>query len=81
MAARDQARRLPRHRAQAGRPRLYSRPGNDLTRHFPLIVDVLARLELLREPNHHQRKSDQKEEETPARTVVSLVPHFPLALC
>jgi bifunctional non-homologous end joining protein LigD len=24
--------------------RLYSRPGNDLTRHFPLIVDALARL-------------------------------------
>jgi hypothetical protein len=48
--------------------------------HFPLIVDALARLELLREPNHHQRKSDQKEEETWARTVVSLVPHFLLAL-
>jgi ATP-dependent DNA ligase len=24
--------------------RLYSRPGNDLTRRFPLIVDALARL-------------------------------------
>jgi hypothetical protein len=24
--------------------RLYSRPGNDLTRRFPLIVDVLSRL-------------------------------------
>jgi bifunctional non-homologous end joining protein LigD len=27
-----------------GRVRLYSRPGNDMTRRFPLIVDALARL-------------------------------------
>jgi ATP dependent DNA ligase domain len=45
MAARDQARRFPRHRPQDGdRVRLYSRPGNDLTYRFPLIVEALARL-------------------------------------
>jgi len=43
------------------------------------VVPEGLKVELLREPNHHQRKSDQKEEETWARTVVSLVPHFPLA--
>ena len=31
-------------RKDGGRVRLYSRPGNDLTRRFPLIVDALARL-------------------------------------
>ena len=31
-------------RKSNGRVRLYSRPGNDLTRRFPLIVDALARL-------------------------------------
>jgi ATP-dependent DNA ligase len=30
--------------AYNGRVRLYSRPGNDMTRRFPLIVDALARL-------------------------------------
>jgi bifunctional non-homologous end joining protein LigD len=31
-------------RKDGSRVRLYSRPGNDLTRRFPLIVDALARL-------------------------------------
>ena len=31
-------------RKDGGRVRLYSRPGNDLTGHFPLIVEALARL-------------------------------------
>jgi bifunctional non-homologous end joining protein LigD len=31
-------------RKSNGRVRLYSRPGNDLTRRFPLIVETLARL-------------------------------------
>jgi bifunctional non-homologous end joining protein LigD len=31
-------------RKDGDRVRLYSRPGNDLTRHFPLIVDAIARL-------------------------------------
>jgi bifunctional non-homologous end joining protein LigD len=31
-------------RKSNGRVRLYSRPGNDMTRRFPLIVDALARL-------------------------------------
>src|SRR5262245_30126377 len=31
-------------RKTGGRVRLYSRPGNDLTRRFPLIVETLARL-------------------------------------
>src|SRR5262245_29154482 len=43
MAARDQTRRLSHHRPEP-RVRLYSRPGNDLTHRFPLIVETLARL-------------------------------------
>ena len=31
-------------RKDGERVRLYSRPGNDITRRFPLIVDALARL-------------------------------------
>ena len=31
-------------RKQDARVRLYSRPGNDLTERFPLIVETLARL-------------------------------------
>ena len=31
-------------RKSDGRVRLYSRPGNDFTRRFPLIVETLARL-------------------------------------
>jgi ATP-dependent DNA ligase len=31
-------------RKDGPRVRLYSRPGNDLTRRFPLIVETLARL-------------------------------------
>jgi bifunctional non-homologous end joining protein LigD len=31
-------------RKEGKRVRLYSRPGNDLTRRFPLIVEALARL-------------------------------------
>jgi bifunctional non-homologous end joining protein LigD len=31
-------------RKDGKRVRLYSRPGNDLTQRFPLIVDALARL-------------------------------------
>jgi ATP-dependent DNA ligase len=31
-------------RKRDGRVRLYSRPGNDLTRRFPLIVEALERL-------------------------------------
>jgi bifunctional non-homologous end joining protein LigD len=33
-----------RQRPGGGWVRLYSRPGNDLTRRFPLIVDAIARL-------------------------------------
>jgi hypothetical protein len=46
MAARNQARRLPAHypqERQAGEA-IYSRPGNDLTYRFPLIVEALAKL-------------------------------------
>jgi hypothetical protein len=32
--------------------RLYSRPGNDLTRRFPLIVETLARRSLSGQPGH-----------------------------
>jgi len=40
-----QARRVPGYLRKAGeRVRLYSRPGNDLTYRFPLIVEALARL-------------------------------------
>ena len=42
VATRDQARRS-RARTAPG-VKLYSRPGNDLTKRFPLIVDALARL-------------------------------------
>src|SRR5262249_14307171 len=39
------ARSIPNHRRKDGeRERFYSRPGNDLTRRFPLIVETLARL-------------------------------------
>jgi bifunctional non-homologous end joining protein LigD len=31
-------------RKETGRVRLYSRPGNDLTYRFPLIVEALTRL-------------------------------------
>jgi ATP-dependent DNA ligase len=31
-------------RKSGGQVRLYSRPGNDFTRRFPLIADALARL-------------------------------------
>jgi bifunctional non-homologous end joining protein LigD len=34
-------------RKNGARVRLYSRPGNDLTHRFPLIVDALARLRCL----------------------------------
>jgi bifunctional non-homologous end joining protein LigD len=46
MAARNRARRIPHHiaRNDGNRVRLYSRPGNDLTHRFPLIVDALSRL-------------------------------------
>jgi hypothetical protein len=46
MAARNRARRIPHHiaRNDGNRVRLYSRPGNDLTYRFPLIVETLARL-------------------------------------
>ena len=45
MAARDQAHGFRViARKEGSRVRLYSRPGNDLTRRFPLIVDALARL-------------------------------------
>src|SRR5438132_1965405 len=45
MAARNQARPFPSHRPQARRAgEVYSRPGNDRIRRFPLIVETLARL-------------------------------------
>jgi ATP-dependent DNA ligase len=45
VAARDQARRFRvLARKDGARVRLYSRPGNDLTHRFPLIVEALARL-------------------------------------
>jgi ATP-dependent DNA ligase len=37
-------------RKDGERVRLYSRPGNDFTRRFPLIVDALSRLRGVREP-------------------------------
>jgi ATP-dependent DNA ligase len=50
MAARDPARWFSGYCAQDGRKvRLYSRPGNDLTNRFPLIVERLVRL--------HRRRS------------------------
>jgi len=42
LAARNQARRLPHCRKDGHRVRLYSRPGNDLTYRFPLIVEALT---------------------------------------
>jgi ATP-dependent DNA ligase len=33
-------------RKSGGQVRLYSRPGNDFTRRFPLITEALARLRL-----------------------------------
>ena len=45
VAARDQARRLRViARKDDKRVKLYSRPGNDLTYRFPLIVEALAQL-------------------------------------
>ena len=45
MAARNRARRIRIiARKDGNRVRLYSRPGNDLTYRFPLIVETLARL-------------------------------------
>jgi hypothetical protein len=45
VASRDQARRLPVIARKGGdRVRLYSRPGNDLTYRFTLIVESLVRL-------------------------------------
>ena len=45
VAARGQARWLPRGRQEARRAgQLYSRPGNDLTYRFPLILEALAKL-------------------------------------
>jgi hypothetical protein len=45
VAARDQARWLQViARKDDKRARLYSRPGNDFTHRFPLIVETLARL-------------------------------------
>src|SRR5262249_21267880 len=42
-------------RKDGGRVRLYSRPGNDFTRRFPLIVEALARLRP--RSMHHRRRS------------------------
>ena len=42
-------------RKTGARVRLYSRPGNDLTRRFPLIVDALAHLRS--RSLHHRRRS------------------------
>ena len=45
VAARDQARRFPRRRAQGRRARAALQPtGNDLTDRFLLIVEAVARL-------------------------------------
>jgi ATP-dependent DNA ligase len=46
VAARNQARWLPSYRPQgrANRVKLYSRPGNDLTDRFPLIIEALTKL-------------------------------------
>jgi hypothetical protein len=44
LAARGQAPRLRVIARDGNRVRLYSRPGNDLTCRFPLIVEALARL-------------------------------------
>jgi ATP-dependent DNA ligase len=45
MDARNQARRLRIIARKDGkRVRLYSRPGNDLTYRFPLIVEAIAKL-------------------------------------
>ena len=40
-------------RKDGARVRLYSRPGNDLTRQFPLIVEAMAKLRSLL---HHRRR-------------------------
>jgi bifunctional non-homologous end joining protein LigD len=42
-------------RKDGERVRLYSRPGNDFTRRFPLIVDALSRLRS--RSLHHRRPS------------------------
>jgi ATP dependent DNA ligase domain len=42
-------------RKNGARVRLYSRPGNDLTRRFPLIVETLARLRLRSHPSWPRR--------------------------
>jgi hypothetical protein len=45
LAITHRRRRFPHHCPQEGRAgEFYSRPGNDLTRRFPLIVETLARL-------------------------------------
>ena len=44
VAARNQVGRLQIARKDGNRVRLYSRPGNDLTYRFPLIVEALAGL-------------------------------------
>jgi bifunctional non-homologous end joining protein LigD len=45
-------------RKDSPRVRLYSRPGNDLTRRFSLIVETLARLRS-RSLHHRRRSFDQ----------------------
>jgi ATP dependent DNA ligase domain len=45
-------------RKNGERVRLYSRADNDLTHHFPMIVDALARLRS-RHPSTHRRRGNQ----------------------
>jgi hypothetical protein len=46
-------------RKSGGQVRLYSRPGNDFTRRFPLITEALARLRLSKKCRPLSKKCKQ----------------------
>ena len=49
-------------RKDGERVRLYSRPGNELTRRFPLIVETLARLLKMKNPAAPAVKREDEED-------------------